>query len=76
MRKDRDLEEFLEGAPWMRKWVHECAACHERGYKPEMEESDYCNSPVGSALRRLVKKMSLNEAGVCEECREVRGISA
>jgi predicted CxxxxCH...CXXCH cytochrome family protein len=39
-KQDRDLEEFLEQAPWMRKWVHECAACHQRGYKPDMEKSD------------------------------------
>lgn len=52
----------------MHKWVHECAACHERGYKPEIEKSHAYDSPVGLKLRRLVNKMSLNEAGVCEEC--------
>jgi hypothetical protein len=72
-RQHRDLEEFLADASWMRKWVHECAACHERGYKPEMEKSDSYNSPVGSKLRRLVNGMSLNEAGVCEECCTTQG---
>jgi hypothetical protein len=52
----------------MRKWVHECAACHEQGYMPELQTSDAYDSPVGSKLRRLVNKMSLNEAGICEEC--------
>jgi hypothetical protein len=69
------LEEFLEQAPWMRKWIHECAACHERGYKPDMQKSDAYNLPVGTKLRRLVNKMSLNEAGVCEECSEIQGHS-
>src|SRR5260221_7106135 len=32
MRQDRDLEKFLEDAPWMRKWVHQCAVCHQQGY--------------------------------------------
>jgi hypothetical protein len=59
----------------MRKWVHECAACHERGYKTEVEKSDAYSSPVGSKLRRLVNKMSLNEAGVCEECCKICGPS-
>jgi hypothetical protein len=66
MRQGRDLEKFLEDAPWMRKWVHQCAVCHQQGYKPEMEKSDSYNSSVGSKLSRLVKKMILNDAGVCE----------
>jgi hypothetical protein len=74
-KQDRDLEKLLEQAPWMRKWVHECVACHERGYKPEMEKSDAYNLPVGSKLRRLVNKMFLNEAGVCEECFKISGHS-
>lgn len=74
-RQDRDLEEFLEQAPWLRKWVHECATCHERGYKPEMEKSAAYNSPVGSKLRRLVNQLSLNGAGVCEVCRKTCGHS-
>jgi hypothetical protein len=59
----------------MRKWVHECAASHERGYKPDMEKSEAYSLPAGSKLRRLVNKMSLNEAGVCEECYEICGRS-
>jgi len=47
-RQDRDLEKFLEDAPWTGKWVHECAACHEKGYKPEIQKSDVYNRPVGS----------------------------
>ena len=75
MKQDRDLDEFFEGAPWMRKWVHECAACHRQGYKPEMEKSDSFNSPVGSKLSHLVSKMSLDDAGVCETCRAISGRS-
>ena len=73
MKKDRDLEEFFQGAPWMRKWVHQCAVCRQQGYKPEMEQSDSYNSPVGSKLSRLLSKMFLNEAGVCEECCKISG---
>jgi hypothetical protein len=68
MKNDRDLEAFFQGAPWMRKWVHQCAVCRQRGYKPEMEKSDYYNTPVGTKLSHLVSKMVLNEAGVCEVC--------
>jgi len=75
MRQDRDLEQFLEDAPWMRKWIHECAACHERGYKPELESSHVCEQPVGSKLSHLVTRISLNEAGICEQCCKVRGHS-
>jgi hypothetical protein len=59
----------------MRKWIHECAACHEIGYKSEMEKSDVYDAPVGSKLRRLVNRMSLNEAGMCEECCKIRNHS-
>ena len=52
----------------MRKWVHECAACHEQGYMPEMQTSDVYDTVVGSKLRRLVNKMPLNEAGICDQC--------
>jgi hypothetical protein len=73
MRQDRDLEKFLEDAPWMRKWVHQCAVCHQQGYKPEMEKSDSYKSPVDSKLSRLVNKMILNDAGVCEACCNISG---
>jgi len=73
MRQDRDLETFLEDAPWMRKWVHQCAVCHQQGYKPEMEKSDSYKSPAGSKLTRLVNKMILNDAGVCDACCNISG---
>jgi len=75
MRQDRDLEKFLEGAPWMRKWVQQCAVCHQQGYKPEMGKSDSYKSPVGSKLSRLLNKMILNDAGVCEACCNISGPS-
>ena len=72
--QDRDLEKFLEQAPWMRKWVHECASCHHRGYKPDLSESEFDNSTVtATELRRLVDEMALDETGVCEQCREAGG---
>jgi hypothetical protein len=70
----RDLEEFLERAPWMQKWVDECISCHHRGYKPSLPESQFDNSAVAiTALRRLVDEMALDEAGVCEQCRRAAG---
>lgn len=72
--QERDLETFLEEAPRMRKWVHECVSCHHRGYKPELPESQFDNSAVtATQLRRLVDEMALDEAGVCEQCRQARG---
>jgi hypothetical protein len=73
MREDRDLEKFLEDAPWMRRWLHQCTVCRQQGYKPEMEKSESYTSPVGSKLSRLVSKMTLNDTGVCEECRNISG---
>lgn len=70
----RDLENFLEQAPWMRKWVHECVSCHHRGYKPELPESEFDNrTPAATTLCRLVNEMALDEAGVCEQCRQAGG---
>jgi hypothetical protein len=70
----RDLEKFLEQAPWMRKWVHECVSCHHRGYKPELPESEFDNSTAAAtSLRRLVDEMVLDEAGLCEQCRQAGG---
>jgi hypothetical protein len=74
MRQDRDLEKFLEQAPWMHKWVHECASCHHRGYKPDLQESEFDNSTVTvTTLRRLVDEMVLDESGVCAQCGRVGG---
>ncbi len=70
----RDLEKFLEQAPWAREWVQECVSCHHRGYKPVLAESEFDNSAVTiTKLRRLVDEMALDEAGVCEQCRQAGG---
>jgi len=69
-----NLEEFLDNNPWMRKWVHECVSCHVRGHKPELRVSQYDHTAVTiTKLRRLVDEMVLDEAGVCEQCRQVAG---
>jgi hypothetical protein len=69
--QETDLEKFLEQAPWMRKWVDECVSCHHRGYKSAMPESKYDNSVVTvTKLRRLLPEMTLDETGVCEQCRQ------
>lgn len=41
--------------------------------QPEMEKSGSYKSPVGSKLSRLVNKMILNDAGVCEACCNISG---
>ena len=70
----RDLEKFLEQAPWMRKWVLECASCRHRGYRRDLPESEFDNSTVTTTkLRRLVGEMVLDETGVCEQCRHAGG---
>ena len=69
-----DLEKFLEQAPWMRKWVLECASCRHRGYRPDLPESEFDNSTVtATKLRRLVGELVLDETGVCEQCRRAGG---
>lgn len=74
--QERDLEKFLEQAPWMRKWVHECVFCRHRGYKPDLPESEFDNSTLtATKLRRLVDEMALDETGVCEQCRQAGGKS-
>jgi len=70
----RDLEKFLEQAPWMRKWVSECASCQHRGYRPDLPQSEFDNSTVtATKLRRLVGEMVLDENGLCEQCRQSGG---
>ena len=70
----KDLEKFLEQAPWMRKWVLACASCGHRGYRPDLPESEFDNSTVtATKLRRLVREMVLDETGVCEQCRQAGG---
>jgi hypothetical protein len=71
--QETELEKFLEQAPGMRKWVYECASCHHRGYKSAMPESKY-DSTVSTVtkLRRLLREMTLDETGVCEQCRQAR----
>lgn len=36
-----DGEEYLIMYPKLRKWINECAMCHEKGYKPDMPEEIY-----------------------------------
>lgn len=68
--QERNFDRFLQQAPWMRKWVVECASCGHRGYRPDLPQSEFDNSTVTTAkLRRLADEMALDENGVCEQCR-------
>jgi hypothetical protein len=62
---------YLQKYPGLRKWVSQCVACQELGYKPEMPEQI---SPGVAAqnLRRYFRMMSVNSAGLCEQCAAAR----
>jgi hypothetical protein len=47
---------------------------HHRGYKPDLQESEFDNSAViATTLRRLVDEMVLDESGVCAQCGRAGG---
>lgn len=67
-------EEYLIMYPQLRKWINQCVACQDIGYKPELpfELSTYGNETSAAAknLRKYFKPLALNESGLCEVCRK------
>ncbi|MFD4815096.1 hypothetical protein [Peribacillus butanolivorans] len=56
--------------PELRKWINQCDACNDIGYKPEvpLELSTYGGetSAVAKNLRKFFKELPLNEIGLCD----------
>ncbi|MFF5400251.1 hypothetical protein ACFY5J_22545 [Peribacillus butanolivorans] len=60
--------------PELRKWINQCDACNDIGYKPEvpLELSTYGGetSAVAKNLRKFFKELPLNEIGLCDVCKK------
>ena len=60
----RDGDDYLTMYPDLRRWINQCVACQSQGYKPSMPD-EHTN------LRKYFQPLSLNEAGLCEQCERV-----
>ena len=67
---------YLQEYPRLRKWINQCAACQQIGYKPEMPKQ-IGPGVAAQYLRRFFPQMGLDAAGLCEQCaasvRDTRG---
>ena len=66
-RQTNDGLLYLHTYPKLRKWINQCVACQQVGYKPELPDS----IGVGVAarnLRRYFRPLPLNDTGLCEQC--------
>lgn len=68
-------EEYLRMYPRLRKWINQCNACQDTGYKPELpkELSTYDGkiSAAAKNLRKFFKPLPLNETGLCAVCEKI-----
>ena len=71
--REKNLEKLLGQYPYLVQWVNECMGCHRKGCKPEMAKPEFDNWAVTAArLRRLAGELSLDDDGLCQQCREAR----
>jgi hypothetical protein len=67
-------EEYLRMYPQLKKWINQCSACQDIGYKPELplELSTYSGEKSAAAknIREFFKPLPLNEIGLCDVCKK------
>jgi hypothetical protein len=58
---------YLQQYPRLRKWINQCVACQQIGYRPELPEQI---GPGFAAqhLRRYFREMGVDAAGLCNQC--------
>ena len=63
-------EEYISAFPEFKKWINECACCHQKGCKPSMPTKiGQHESNLGAYyIRKYFKPLSLNERGLCSQC--------
>ena len=68
--KGNEGEEYLQMyRKQAERWMNQCVACQRKGHKPDMPDSIY-PGVLASNLRRYFEPLELDEAGLCEQCRE------
>jgi hypothetical protein len=76
-----EADAYLESYPELRKWVNECARCHDRGRDPSMPpevtkraSGGVITSAGGHNLRRMFpRELALDDLGLCEVCARLAG---
>lgn len=67
-------EEYLKMYPQLKKWINQCVACQDIGYKPELplELSTWGGETSAAAqnLRKFFKPLQVNEVGLCDMCKK------
>ncbi len=68
-----DIRAYLQAYPGFKKWINECPACHNIGYKPEMPEhigGEF--SIAGKTIKKALKPMEVDKDGFCLMCSKLR----
>lgn len=60
-------EAYLQQYPRLAKWIHECAACGHRGYRPDLPEQ-IGRGIAAQNIRRFFEPLDVDESGRCEQC--------
>ncbi|MCM3599056.1 hypothetical protein M4D55_25300 [Metabacillus idriensis] len=67
-------EEYLMMYPKLRKWINQCNACQDIGYKPELplglSTYDGDISAAADNLRAFFICLQINEVGLCDVCKK------
>lgn len=62
--------------PSAKKYINTCAICGHKGYRPVIEQTDFCsnleNKAIYKELTKILSKMQLDKAGRCEDCAKVQ----
>jgi hypothetical protein len=70
--KGNEGEEYLQMYPTRTaRWLNQCVACQRKGYKPDMPNEIYPGGALASNLRRYFEPLELDEAGLCDQCRDL-----
>jgi len=70
-RQKSEADLYLRQYPELHQWLNVCGVCGARGYKPDLPDNIYPWANVSADhLRAYFRPLSLNEAGLCEQCAE------
>lgn len=62
--------------PSAKKYINTCSICGKKGYRPTIEDEDFCNSlerrVIFKELKKTLGKMQIDDLGRCETCSKVQ----
>ena len=67
MGKISEKEQYRKQYPQCKKWLQQCVICQTVGYKPDIPEQ-IGDGMLSQNIRKLYRKLKLNEIGLCETC--------